>query len=70
MKYCFRQDDDAHWFLVPVDKICEFEEHINSIYLAQDDPTADESPEPEGVEMIDGSPEHYCFEYESLERRK
>lgn len=59
MRYCVRRDDDAHYYLVPVDKADEFERWVTNVTLfwecGANEAKYDIEPAiPKGCKMIDG----------------
>lgn len=55
-RFFFDQDNDSHWYIVPVDHRAEWD-------LWRAIPAEDERAwvEPDFAKMMDGGPEHYTF---------
>ena len=64
-RFYLDQDDDSHWFLVPVDKKEEFSAYVEQ--FQSDDYYDNELPLPEGVEQIGGSYTLVTFENPVIE---
>ena len=64
MKYCFVQDDDCHWYWIPVS---ERESFSN---LLEDDNSDDVFCEQFEKYRFDGYPGHYQLDYQKLEEIK
>ena len=54
--FYLEQDNDAHWYIVPKEKMTEWRKYIEEIYAYWDNPSdfVREPDEPEGVVRIDG----------------